>query len=616
MNGGVDNKARSIVHSVLVHADRVAARLRRLIHPQILTANVHQQFSCIDDSISINIEFRTAYQQQQTYAVERAKVAEVLQLPGACVETTQEEQGLQETLHKLIIDMRTINKHLALLENRCLGAPWMPWLRKATHAVGTLYQEIFLALRRSLPAFVSMELDGSFEDLLAEHEDDVQALRRSVQLKLRQELDDPQLIVTDVSKGSFIVSCMHNTLQYGQQMAYKLYQKENVLGLPLKQFKVTAPLAAPTTVLPLDKKTPVPNLEALAFSARFKQPSAADFVRSAFTVAGFDLVVVNDWICEVDQPLFIDDEPGADAGNLRTEASEYWIRAYLESVYDPSLLSERTSFKKIGLSSDAISEIEGNVPSEIMQKQTPFYWVEALLEDRLNWATPQFFDFISRITGVRAETYGKRSFMCIRCPLEDVSIKRQPEEMSSLIEQLNKKYPDSKLWHHATSWHHAENIINTGIRLSEGAKQQDFTHGNGFYLNPDDDDARKWCGQRYSRWKDCCVLTFAVEPALLSDKARHLDLSNDLDQWEEIVRLSRSGQHLDFDRYHNVQSLFGPQCTNLNNLIRRDSNNPIPSSCSNQLALRHTDIANEFTTRLVGVTFFLPKSPWPSTTPL
>ncbi|XP_068757342.1 uncharacterized protein [Montipora capricornis] len=113
---------------------------------------------------------------------------------------------------------------------------------------------------------------------------------------------------------------------------------------------------------------------------------------------------------------------------------------------------------------------------------------------------------------------------------------------------------------HGTDHQSAKNILSVrGIYLNAGRHQRDFSHGKGFYLSKNFDDALNWANCTTAK---PAILTFKVNRRFL-DSAQKLDLFDDEKRWNEIVSAFRSGRRTAKTRksLHSYDLIEGPMAT-------------------------------------------------------
>jgi hypothetical protein len=130
--------------------------------------------------------------------------------------------------------------------------------------------------------------------------------------------------------------------------------------------------------------------------------------------------------------------------------------------------------------------------------------------------------------------------------------------------------------------------------------KQDFGKSASFHLNDEFRWAVEWGRKRYPKPNSCVILVYDIPKELLL-KYDHLDLSQDLKKWKNVVRNSRNGIFNEADDY---ASIYGPQAENVKTLIKDSKASPCPSSDKNQLALKVRKLTKQVDKQLVGTIIY------------
>lgn len=155
---------------------------------------------------------------------------------------------------------------------------------------------------------------------------------------------------------------------------------------------------------------------------------------------------------------------------------------------------------------------------------------------------------------------------------------------------------------HGTDHQSAADILDRGIYLSAERQKRDFSCGSGFYLTKSLDDALNWTKCTTAK---PAILMFQVDRGCF-DNARKLNLFENVEKWQEIVSIFRSGQgtarmekSLSKESFDLIE---GPRAT-----VRRSETcndlvlEPIP--LSDQMCLISDDFAEKFEETLHSVLF-------------
>ena len=109
----------------------------------------------------------------------------------------------------------------------------------------------------------------------------------------------------------------------------------------------------------------------------------------------------------------------------------------------------------------------------------------------------------------------------------------------SIRDILVRDDPEHTFLFHGTDHQSASNILATrGIYLNAGRLKRDFSHGKGFYLSKNMDNALEWANCTTAK---PAILIFRTDRRFL-DSAKKLSLFDNEKRWHEIVHSFRSGR--------------------------------------------------------------------------
>ena len=177
--------------------------------------------------------------------------------------------------------------------------------------------------------------------------------------------------------------------------------------------------------------------------------------------------------------------------------------------------------------------------------------------------------------------------------------------------QVENTFPDSleddeyELFFHGTSQKHAKDIIENGIDLKRGAKAQDYSDGDGFYLSKHFDEALKWARHRHVSF---AVLVFRLKRTELrgnnNEKGYDLREPAKRKKWQGVIKQFRSGKpdkkfRKEMNRFY--QFIEGPMAS----LSRKNPNISftVPKDDSYQICVREKNCAELFDYSLHSLVF-------------
>ena len=177
--------------------------------------------------------------------------------------------------------------------------------------------------------------------------------------------------------------------------------------------------------------------------------------------------------------------------------------------------------------------------------------------------------------------------------------------------QIENTFPDSleddeyEVFFHGTSQKHAKDLIESGIDLRKGAKAQDFSDGDGFYLSKHFDEALKWARHRHVSF---AVLMFRLKKTELrginNEKGYDLREPAKRKKWQGVIKQFRSGKpDKKFRKEMNqfYQFIEGPMAS----LSRKNPNFSfaVPKDDSYQICVREKYCAELFDYSLHSLVF-------------
>ena len=177
--------------------------------------------------------------------------------------------------------------------------------------------------------------------------------------------------------------------------------------------------------------------------------------------------------------------------------------------------------------------------------------------------------------------------------------------------QVENAFPDSleddeyEVFFHGTSQKHAKDITESGIDLKRGAKAQDYSDGDGFYLSKHFDEALKWARHRHVSF---AVLVFRLKRTELrgnnNEKGYDLREPAKRKKWQGVIKQFRSGKpdkkfRQEMNRFY--QFIEGPMAS----LSRKNPNISfaVPKDDSYQICVREKYCAELFDYSLHSLVF-------------
>ena len=229
------------------------------------------------------------------------------------------------------------------------------------------------------------------------------------------------------------------------------------------------------------------------------------------------------------------------------QCSIYYVQRNIEEVVQSSPQANCSVILQLCFEEDRARELQTYlVKNSLLKHQSLQYWMCLYIEyvnDQVN--NKQNVENNGTQQGewwssnARTTRTGTRKINCINLGSENVdSFVRGDSKLRLLVESENH-------WFHGTSQHNAENIRKNGIILREGRRNQDFSHGQGFYLNSNFTDAKEWalkkCRVASSLNIKGAVLIYSFSRCSFTG----VELFNNKRKWGSVVKYFRSGMTYD-----------------------------------------------------------------------
>lgn len=243
---------------------------------------------------------------------------------------------------------------------------------------------------------------------------------------------------------------------------------------------------------------------------------------------------------------------------LQTQTYDYWIDAFLFHQYLklPEFLPRKKILKKLSVSKEKIDEISRY---EFFFKHSVLYWL------------------------------GCKYNIPLQCSKKVLATLKMVENLNTvdMIAHLKKEFSKDFLWYtrdfsltdqrrqfyHVTSLENAINILHDKINLYQGSIKQDFSHGNGFYLDHSFQNSLSFAHNpkfQNSSSGLIAILVFNIMDFEYEEmKKSALMFENETEAWKKCVLTHRTGQS-EVKDYSQYSFIFGPQCSNLNEFINKE----------------------------------------------
>jgi hypothetical protein len=301
------------------------------------------------------------------------------------------------------------------------------------------------------------------------------------------------------------------------------------------------------------------------------------------------------------------------------QSNEYWILRYIDDSSENEFGTDNDFqyFTNIGFEYSSAQCCSLLVQKyAYMSSQNWTYWakcfVNAILRYKTNLLPKGVSSTPSILTKRVSRNFTNRVFA--------VCSSKDDVDSEDLLSRLKSKMIDGNgeeyyMFFHGTSYASANAIIAEGINLSRGFENQDFSHGNGFYLHTEENInlAYMWSQRGYR--ESAAIIVFIVLKSEFEQLSVHIK-DNDLETWQRYVNLYRRSSMIEggdencedmFDDYDELQSnfnyniVFGFGCKNHRDVVRFNRN-PQPFEWK-QVCLRSERAVNIFNQSNVGVMY-------------
>ena len=225
----------------------------------------------------------------------------------------------------------------------------------------------------------------------------------------------------------------------------------------------------------------------------------------------------------------------------------YYVQRSIEEVVQSSPQATCLAILQLCFEDGRARELQTYlVKNSLLKHQSLQYWMCLYIEyvnDQVN--NKQTVDNNGTKQGkwwsdnARTTRTGTRKIDCINLGSENVdSFVRGHSKLRLLVESENH-------WFHGTSQHNAENIRQNGIILREGRRNQDFSHGQGFYLNANFTDAKDWALKKCRVASSMNIIGAVLIYNFSRDIFKGVELFSNKRKWESVVKYFRSGMTYD-----------------------------------------------------------------------
>jgi hypothetical protein len=312
---------------------------------------------------------------------------------------------------------------------------------------------------------------------------------------------------------------------------------------------------------------------------------------------------------------------------LETQSNEYLITRYIEGSSEDEFCTDNALqyFTNIGFDYASAQCCDLLVKKNAqMSSQNWSYWTKYFVNIILGYKIgllPKGVSSTPSIMTNRVYCKFRKDVFAVCSNKDDIDSESEDIFPLNLFGRLQAKMLNGEseqeyyVFFHGTSYRDANSIIAGGINLSKGSNDQDFSHGDGFYLHTQENInlACEWSQRGYG---ESAIVMFLVLRSDFDELSIHIR-DNDLETWREYINLYRRssmilGGDTDtsedmYDDYMKINDnfahdvVFGFGCKNHREVIRSNCD-PEPFRWK-QVCVRSDYAVNIFHQSRVGVMY-------------
>ena len=301
------------------------------------------------------------------------------------------------------------------------------------------------------------------------------------------------------------------------------------------------------------------------------------------------------------------------AGPFNHQSSIYYVLRSIEEVVESSPQANSLAILQLCFEEGRARELQTYfIKNSLLKHQSLQYWICLYIEyvnDQLNNkqklesnGTKPGEWWLSNACTTRT---GTKKINCINLGSENVdSFLQGDSKLQLLVESKNH-------WFHGTSQCNAEKIRQNGIILQEERKNQDFSHGQGFYLNPNFLDARDWALKKCRVVPSLNIIGAVLIYSFSRDIFSGVELFNNKEKWGSVVKYFRSGMTCnileDFEKeLEETDYIIGEIAEAKPHGKDFESWMPIAFNGSSQLCITADKMAKSINQTLEGIIYLIP----------
>lgn len=249
--------------------------------------------------------------------------------------------------------------------------------------------------------------------------------------------------------------------------------------------------------------------------------------------------------------------------------ADYWVEQHLVREYyrihQEGFKDDYDFYLKLGLNEELIKRI---IDGFLFESQDYLYWVECrqvpINDKDIIEFKEKVLDFASSSINIHnnndtLKIPNEWSQICGYLGSSDNIDKKEKEWIS-------KDSKDKYIFYHTTDFHSGCNILKNEVDLGWSNIKQDFSSGNGFYLNPDFEHAKKF----KSNFEYKMILVFTIDrkdyEILSQDACIYNNQFSELEEfpsWKDCIQAHRLAIPKEMDKWENISFIRGPSWLNI-----------------------------------------------------
>jgi len=269
--------------------------------------------------------------------------------------------------------------------------------------------------------------------------------------------------------------------------------------------------------------------------------------------------------------------------NIQHQSAEYWAVNFINQ--QRVALSEATKevFMEMGFREDIAEQMMDNFSTTLAHEPACYWavtWIHKFISsDEL--PLEEEYKPAPRNETIYSQTVWYMKFA------DRITFPYKDKDFGTNVKP-NQQFDDGRFLFHGTKLDYAYNILQKGILVNKGEEYQDFSSGDGYYLNTRVAFAEEWADVKACKQKgQRAILVYYISASKLTAFPYEI-FSNATPKWREFVKLCRTGNNTEPKVYE------GPMCQN-GQRVRHNGEDPQPHKpVKTQVCIRTPEVAAYF----------------------